>query len=363
MVHFDLDAFFASVEELAKPWLRGKPVVVGALGGRGVVSTCNYAARKFGVRSGIAVGKAREMCPSCVFVPPSFGLYERASEKVEELIVFSLKKFCSDGASKRFCFERASIDEFYAEMGCESELDFAEAIVFAKELKTKIFAQTGLVCSVGVASNKFVAKMACKFAKPDGLAVVRSGEEKSFLEKMPIEILWGAGEKTQARLKQIGAGTIGDLAKIGVMRLLDEFGSYGSRLHFAANGVDDSPGGEFSATKSLGHERTFGKDVCDEGAARAAVAGLAGLVHAELAEENFFFRRVALKARFHDFETRTIEKTIRQSTDSLKVLEKTAFELLEQAWKESGGKKIRLLGVRASALSQTGGQLKLAQFA
>lgn len=218
-------------------------------------------------------------------------------------------------------------------------------------------------CTVGVACNKFVAKMACRQAKPDGFKVVSEGGEKAFLKPLRVSELWGVGKKTSEKIGELGIKTVGELAAKDVMVLLDEFGSQGAWLHFAANGVDDSKvGGEWK-TKSVGAERTFARDAGELEAAVFQTKAVARTVRAELLRKSFFFKRVTLKARFSDFETRTIARMLRQSTGSLEALEKTALKLLQKAFAERGGKKLRLVGVRASELSDMAGQSKLTQFA
>ncbi|MCX6767863.1 MAG: DNA polymerase IV [Candidatus Micrarchaeota archaeon] len=351
ILHVDLDAFFAAVEERRRPELRGKPVVVGAdpkAGrGRGVVSTSNYEARKYGIRSGMPIVRAYRLCPNAVFLPVDFAEYVRASEKIMEI----LEKYAD-------AFEQVSIDEAFLDVTARAK-DFSGARRLAEEIQRETIAKEGLSCSIGIGPNKLVAKVASGRKKPTGLTVVEPGEARRFLSAMKPGELWGIGPKTEAALAELGITTVEQLAEADPQALLEAFGVLGPQFRFMARGIDENPvGGEWEA-KSVGREHTFEEDVGDAETVAKALAELASDVCRELVETGFWYRTITLKIRFADFETHTHSKSLPRSTGECRFLLETGTELLRPFLSGPGGKKIRLIGLRASGLVQATGQEKL----
>ncbi|MEM4389177.1 MAG: DNA polymerase IV [Candidatus Micrarchaeia archaeon] len=353
ILHVDLDAFFAACEERDRPEIRGKPVVVGADPkggrGRGVVATCNYAARARGIRSAMPISLAYKLCPECVFLRPNFELYVTTSERIMKILRAYADKM-----------EVVGIDEAFLDVSGRSGGSFEEAEKLARKIKMEIYAKERLTCSIGVAPNKLVAKIASDFRKPDGLTVVKPHEVTKFLAPLPVRKLWGVGPKTEERLREMGISTIGELAAFDVVRLAEEFGSVGTWLHRAANGIDDSEVVEEWEVKSIGRERTFEKDTLDERVIRPAVEELCGDVAERVVQEGVFFKTVGVKVRFTGFHTVTRAKSLPHPSQSAEALRKTVQELLRPFL--SGPNKIRLIGVRVTGLLRVGGQRKLEEF-
>jgi len=348
IMHVDLDAFFAAVEERRRPEIRGKPVVVGADPkggrGRGVVSTANYEARKFGIRSGMPIARAYRLCPGAVFLPVDFAEYERVSEKVMAILRSHAERF-----------EQVSVDEAFLDLS-ERARDFGEAKKTAEEIQREVMEKEGVSCSIGIAANKLVAKVASGHKKPGGIFLVEPGKEKSFLAPLRPSELWGIGQKTEARLAELGIKTVGQLAQADVQMLLDEFGVLGPQFRLMAQGIDESPvGGEWEA-KSIGREHTFDQDVEEPETVYSALSELASQVCRELRETSHWYKTITIKVRFSDFETHTHSKSLPRSTGECRFLEETGEELLRPFL---GFKKIRLVGLRASGLVPAAGQEKL----
>ncbi len=349
VAHVDMDSFFVSCERLVNPALRGKPVIVGGRKGeRGVVCSASYEARPFGVKSGMPLLTAQKLCPQAIFVPGEYKLYSKYSRKVYAL----LRRIAP-------VVEYASIDEFYLDFtGCEA-LFGGDRGRMAQRVKGAILERTKLTCSVAIASNKYVAKIAGKTVKPSsgsktGWIVVPEGEEQAFLNPLPIERLHGAGEKTQPRLKQLGIHQIGDLLKAPRKLLEETFGvSAGHWLWEAARGVDDSPVAPFHPSKSVGHETTFDHDISDPLQIRQTLAWLSEKSCYRLRRLGKKARTVTLKLRFENFQTLTRARTLGATHDDAVVL-LTAEELLNE--EDLRGRKIRLLGVSLSKFEQEEGE-------
>ena len=230
--HFDMDHFFAAVEEREHPELKGKPVIVGADpkagAGRGVVSTSNYQARKFGVRSGMPISRAWKLCPEAVYLPVNYELYVKASNEIMDILRKHADKF-----------EQWGIDEAFLDVTSRVN-DYASAEALAKHIKDEIYATEKLTCSVGISSNKLVAKIASDFQKPDGLTIVKQEDVERFLAPLPVRRLLWVGRKTGLKLENMGIRTIGDLARCDPSVLADAFGELGKQLHMMARGVDSS---------------------------------------------------------------------------------------------------------------------------
>lgn len=353
IMHLDLDAFYASVEQREHPEWKGLPVVVGADpkqgNGRGVVSTCSYEARKFGIRSAMPISQAYRLCPTAVFVRPNFPLYMAASEGVMAILRSHAGKF-----------ERVSIDEAFIDVTAKlSNSSRDEIEKFAAGVKSEIREKEQLSCSIGVASNKLVAKVASDYRKPDGLTIVEPGDERAFLSQLPVRKLIGVGEKTELALKEIGISTIGELAALPQDFMFDEFGKMGIYLHEAANGIDNSEVEENYEIKSISRNTTFDEDTKDETTIFAALDEMLEDAHSYLAAGNFRCRTVGIRVRFEDFETHTKEKTLTEATTDLSLLKKIARQLLPEFLEDK--RRVRQVGIRLAQLGEVDRRQKLVQ--
>jgi DNA polymerase-4 len=351
VLHVDLDAFYVSMELLRHPELRGQPVVVGGgLGDRGVVSTCSYEARKFGVHSAMPAGQARRLCPQAVFLPPDFSYYGPASSQFHAI----LRDFTP-------VVEPAGADEAYLDVA-GSEALFGDPAQIAALIRARVQGEIGITASVGVSVNKLVSKVASDAGKPDGLVVVDAGEEAAFFAPRPIRELPMVGPKTAAVLAGLGVKTIGDLAAIPVAALVGKFGPHGAELHARALGQYDAPvlSGHGSA-KSVSREVTFEHDEPGDDYLRAVLRGQAERVAADLVRQGRAARTVTLKLRFPPFETLTRSKTATTAIDLADELFKLAAELFEQAWAENERRPVRLLGMGATNLQERARQLRLGE--
>ncbi len=338
--HLDMDHFYTAVEERERPEIHGKAVIVGSDPkggkGRGVVSTSNYIARKVGVRSGMPISHAWRLCPEAVYLPPNFPLYMKVSEGIMEIA----RKYADK-------FEQWGIDEAFLDVTCKVK-DYVEAENLARQIKSEIKEKEGLTASIGVGPNKLVAKVASDFQKPDGLTVVRDEEVEVFLAPLPVRKLLWVGRKTEAKLKNLGVNTIGDLAKYDDSALTSMFGVIGWQMHLMANGIDGSEVEERVGAKSVSHETTFEEDTADAAVILQALNALCVDVQEETENQNLLFKTVTLKIRFEHFETRTKAKTLPFLTNRLYDLQKTAKELLIPYLQKD--RKVRLIGVRVSSL-------------
>ena len=341
IIHVDLDAFFAAVEQRDRPELRGKPVIVGGdptdnRYTRGVVSTASYEARKFGVHSAMPLRTAYQLCPQGVYLPVDGAKYQRVSREVMAV----LRRFTPE-------VEQVSIDEAFLDVA-GSEALFGPAPEIARRIKAEVVAVTQLTVSVGVATTKLVAKVASDLRKPDGLVVVAPGEEAAFLAPLEIRRLWGIGPKTAERLHGLGIATIGELAALPPETLARALGDHGATLHDRALGIDAEPvhgGGE--AAKSVSHETTFAVDVTDPAEIERTLLALSEGVSARLRAGGIRAGTVAVKVRDSAFRTVTRQKHLAEPADLTEPIWRAAVEL---ARPEIRGKKIRLLGVAATQL-------------
>jgi DNA polymerase-4 len=336
VLHVDLDAFFAAVELLDDPSLRGKPVIVGGLGNRGVVSTANYEARCFGVRSAMPMTRARQACPQAVFRTPRMARYVEKSLEVMAIL-----------ASISPLVEQLSIDEAFIDVAGARRMLGSPAEI-AATIRRRVLAETGLTLSVGVASTKFLAKLASDLAKPDGVLVVEPGTEVEFLAPLPVSRLWGVGPATLTKLERIGMRTIGDVAAAGKPALVSALGSsLGAHLHALACNDDPRAVVPERDAKSIGAEETFGADLHSVAACERELVRLTDRVCARLRAAGVTARTVNLKLRFATFETRTRARTLPESTDITTVVLDVARDLLHEF---DVGRGIRLLGVSLSQL-------------
>ena len=340
VLHIDMDAFFSSVEEKRHPELVGKPIVVGGEGDptkRGVVSTASYEARKFGIHSAMPLRTAYKLCPKAIFLPVDYEEYSRVSRKVKAI----LAEFSST-------MEDVGIDEAFLDI---SSTDKPSEEV-AKGIKKRIREETGLTCSIGIASNKLLAKIASDMQKPDGLTILTEADIENRIWPLPVRKLWGVGPKTEAYLKEMGIQTIGDLASLPLKKLTEEFGqSYGNYLYEASKGIDESPLVTHWEPKSMSRETTFQRDADNWQVMAKALAELTKEVVTGMKGEGYRGRTVTLKIRFNNFKTYTRAKTLDQFSDSEEEIRRAAFDCLRRV---ELTKKVRLIGVRVSNLQKAG---------
>lgn len=359
ILHIDMDAFFAAVEERNNPHLKGEPIVVGADPkggtGRGVVSTANYEARRYGIHSAMPISEAYRRCPQAVFLPVDHKLYTNASNQIAIILQSMIVEALGTGRGRieQGKIEQASIDEFYIDA---SEIgSWEKTIEFAKWIKKEIFGKEKLTCSVGIGPNKLIAKIASDFKKPDGLIVVRPEEVTAFLAPMNVAVIPGIGPKSATVLVEKGIKTVGDLRNIPREKLIELFGKWGSEMYDKARGTDDSPVGEPRETKSIGEQETFEKDTFDQAFLIERLMALCESVWRSLAEEKVRPKSVALMVRFADFKTVTRTKTKKSPIASAREFEQEALRLLLpflDKRENPSQKRIRLLGVRGESLNR-----------
>ncbi|HEY9437045.1 MAG TPA: DNA polymerase IV, partial [Streptomyces sp.] len=339
ILHLDMDAFYASAEQAAKPSLRGKPVVVGGLGPRGVVATASYEARRFGVHSAMPMSQARRLAPHAAYLVPRFTLYRTVSDQVMELL-----------GRLSPLVEPLSLDEAFVDLEAGGVAhDAASARVIGEQLRTVIRAVTGLSGSVGLAGSKMLAKIASEGAKPDGLLLIEPGTERELLGPMSVRALPGVGPATEDNLRRAGMTVVRDLAEAGEDELVRLLGrAHGVSLHRMALGHDDRPVVAERDAKSVSVEDTFDVDLHDRVRVRAEVERLAGRCVARLRGAGRSGRTVVLKVRRYDFSTLTRSETLRGPTDDPTVVREAAARLLE-AVDTTGG--VRLLGVGVTGLA------------
>jgi DNA polymerase IV (archaeal DinB-like DNA polymerase) len=339
VLHVDMDSFFASVEVREKPELRGLPVVVGSDpkkgSGRGVVSTCSYEARKYGIHSAMPISQAYRLCPDAVFLPVNMKLYAGVSEGVMEI----LKGFADR-------FQQVGVDEAYLVPGPEVR-NFEEAALCALRIKDEVQRQEKITCSVGVGPNKLIAKIASGFQKPDGLTVVRPEDARDFLFPLQVSKIPGIGEKTTDTLKEMGIIKIEELANCDIQMLSERFGKMGLRMKQVANGLDFEEVREREGVKSISRHGTFEEDTGDPVKITGSLEMLAESVHDSLMKHSFLFKTVTLIVRYEDFSTYTRSKTIPIWTSDIFVIKRTAMQLLSEF---IGRQKLRLVGVGVTKL-------------
>jgi DNA polymerase IV len=336
ILHVDLDAFFASVEQRDRPELRGKPVIVGGdPSGRGVVSAASYEARRFGVHSAMSLREAVRRCPDGVFLPVDGRRYQQASREVMAI----LRRFTPQ-------VEPISIDEAFLDVTGSRKL-FGDGRAIALAIKAAIREDVDLPVSVGVATTKLVAKIASDLRKPDGLVVVKPGEEAAFLAPLPISRLWGVGEKTGVALADYGIRTIGDLAALSPDVLVRRFGKHGAALASRARGLDEDRVHEGDPAKSVGHEHTFDVDTSDRETIERTLLAMSDGVAGRLRSAGVRASTIAVKIRDSSFRTITRQRTLPEPTDRTDTIFLAAVEL---ARPEVRGIRVRLLGVSASNL-------------
>ncbi len=356
IIHVDMDAFFAAVEQRDNPALRGKPVIVGGdPDKRGVVSTCSYEARAYGVRSAMPARTAKRLCPDAVFLPVNMKKYKRVSQEVMEI----LKKVSP-------VIEQVSVDEAFLDVTERADsIDSAAAL--ARKIKQEIENATGLTASVGVAANKFLAKVASDLDKPNGLTVIRPEDVEKTLNPLPVSRIWGVGKVVQSKLEDMGIRTIEELLRLRRSELEDTFGKFGGQLYRLARGEDDSEVVMHRRRKSISNETTFEVDVDDVAVLTSVLERLCRSVAEELRSLSLKARTVTTKVRFADFETLTRRRTLPIRVDDAKEIQEVAWPLFadacglpsDQQGGEVPGRKVRLVGVGVSHLGRQTGQMDL----
>ena len=338
ILHADLDAFYASVEILDDPSLRGKPVIVGGEpGARGVVSAASYEARRYGVHSAMPLRTAASLCPTGVFLAGRPDRYRELSTQVMRIF-----------ASFTPLVEPISLDEAFLDVTASREA-FGDGVMIARQIKESVLHEVGLVVSVGVATNKLCAKVASDLRKPDALVDVRPGEEAAFLAPLPVSRLWGVGPQSRQALADYGVTTIGQLAAMPEGTLLRRFGTHGHDLALRARGIDPSPVVPSQAPKSIGHELTFDRDVDDPARLEATLLDLAESVASRLRNHHMAAGAVQLKLRYEGFETLTRQMPVPRQTRESEPIYAAGVALLRKTLVRD--RAVRLIGLTAINLT------------
>ncbi|HWR46599.1 MAG TPA: DNA polymerase IV, partial [Pseudonocardiaceae bacterium] len=299
VLHLDMDAFFAAVEQLTRPTLAGRPILVGGVGLRGVVAGASYEARAYGARSAMSMSQARRLCPSAVVLPPRLRVYQAVSERVVSVV--------REVAGP---VEQVALDEVFTEPATLSGADEAAVEEFGTRLREQVRRNTGLTSSVGAGSGKQIAKIASGLAKPDGLRIIPQGREREVLAPLPVRRLWGVGPVAEAALRRVGVDTIGALARLSVSEVTSLLGAaVGMQLHRLAHGVDDRAVAERGEAKQVSAETTFDADLSDMASVRAAVTEMTAQAHRRLLTAARSARTVTVKVRGADFTTRSRSET------------------------------------------------------
>lgn len=335
-MHVDMDAFFASIEQREHPEWKGKPVIVGGLSGRGVVSTASYEARRCGVHSAMPMSRARALCPEGIFVKPHFELYKKTSDEIHQIMLHYAA-----------AIEPISLDEAFMDItGMGKQYPTLGAI--GRAIKAEIFEKTRLVASAGIAPNKFLAKMASDMDKPDGLTIIPYGREKEILAPLPIRRLWGVGAATERRLTEAGFRTIGDIQRAAPGAVEMAVGSQAALLRALADGIDDRPVRPVREVKSIGDEETYEHDLTDTAEIRRRIAIHSDVVARRLRKKHLAARTVSLKVRFSSFLTVMRSLSFEEATNLQEDIEEAALRLLERIPRTEA---VRLTGVTCSNLS------------
>ncbi len=341
-MHLDLDAFFCSVEESLNPELKTKPVVIGADPkegkGRGVVSTCSYSARKFGIHSAMPISQAYKLCKDAIFLRPQYHLYSQYSKGIMHIVKNYANKF-----------QQTGMDEAFLDVS-DSANDFSDAKIIAIKIKTEILEKYKITCSIGIANNKLVAKIASDLQKPDAIVIV--DDAKALLAPLPIRKLYGIGKKTEPKIRELGIETIGDLAEFDKEKLIKRFGTYGLYLSLSAQGQGSDFIGYDRGRSSISNERTFFEDTSDFAKVGYTIRKLCKEIHETLITEQFTYRTISIKIRLQDFSTFSRSHSIMFASLSKEIIYQSALDLCT----EFEGKVIRLIGVRVSNLAKVQGQ-------
>lgn len=340
IMHVDMDAFYAAVEQMDNPELKGKPVIVGGISNRGVVSTASYEARKYGVHSAMPIAEAKRLCPHGIFLP---GRHERYSE-VSRQIFAILYQYTP-------IVEKVSIDEAFLDLtGC-SRL-FGDSIQIGRRIKADIYNKFGLTASIGLASNKFLAKLASDMEKPDGFFVIEEKDIDKILEPLDVGKIWGVGKRTAEILKSKGIDTIGRLKTLTIEELETLLGKNGVRLYYLSRGIDNRRVEVNNPVKSISHEETFAEDISDRNLILASLLRMSIKVSRRLRKAGLVGNTIEVKIRYGDFTTYTRSISISVGTNQTDIIYQKAIYLLEK--NKLLNRPIRLLGVGVSNLSPEG---------
>jgi DNA polymerase IV len=343
IAHFDLDAFFVSVELLKNPALKGKPIIVGGDGQRGIVAACSYEARKYGIQSAMPALTAKRLCPDAIFLRGSYHDYSHYSRLVTQIVADSVP-----------VYEKASVDEFYIDM---TGMDrFFGVSQYTRELREKIIRETGLPISYGLSTSKLVSKMATNEAKPNGYLEVAPGKETAFLWPLTVDKIPGVGKQTQIQLHDLGIVTIEQIAKTSPEQLEHYFGKWGRKLWEKAHGISDSPIEHYSEQKSISHENTFDADFADMDFLHTELVRLTEKTAYSLRQDQKLTGCVTLKIRYSDFTTVSKQEVI-DYTALDNILISKVKDLFNRLYKK--GEKVRLLGVRFAHLVPMSVQMNL----
>lgn len=333
IIHVDMDAFYAAIEQRDNPDLKGKPVIIGAdpKNGRGVVSTASYEARRYGVRSAMPISQAYRLCPHGFFLPVNGEKYKKVSQEIKDIFY-------------RYTplVEPIALDEAFLDLGGN-----VDVIHIAKEIQNKIYSETGLSASIGVSYNKFLAKLASDWKKPRGFFVIREEDVKKKVWPLPVDKIWGVGPKTKQLLLNWGITTIGCLAKCSPDLLKSKLGQHGEELRLLALGIDERPVKADSSVKSIGKETTFLHDTNDREYLKTVLLTLSENVGYRLRKNGYLCNTIMLKLRNSDFKTITRNQSLNEPTNIDQVIYETAKTLLIKNW---SGEPLRLLGISASNL-------------
>ena len=338
IIHIDMDAFFASVEQHDNPALRGKPIAVGGSGRRGVVAAASYEARKYGVHSAMPGVIAARLCPHLIFVKGNYERYQEVSRQIRDIF----EEYTD-------LVEPLSLDEAYLDV-TENKMGMTSATIIAQEIRQKILEKTGLTASAGVSFTKFLAKTASDFNKPNGLTLITPEQAIPFLEKLPIEKFHGVGKVTAEKMKKMGIKNGADLKQLTELELIRRFGKVGRHYFRVCRGEDQSPVNPNRIRKSIGAEETFKNDIEDLEEMKAELVPIIERVFKYMSKKDIFGRTLTLKAKSVDFQTHTRSKTYLHELKNKADLLRGAYELLEANVKDFG--KVRLLGISISNLTR-----------
>lgn len=353
IIHLDLDAFFASVEQRDNPAYRGKPLIVGGISGgkgnsnRGVVCAASYESRKYGVHAGMPIWEARQKCPQGIFIPSQMNKYSEASKKFFQI--------CSTYTP---LIEPLSIDELFLDVsGCESL--FGSSEIIGRKIKKRVHQELGIKVSVGIAENKFLAKIATNLGKPDGFYIIPSKDIQKILYPLPVSSLWGIGKKTEELLKKSGIYLVEQLARMPDSILENLLGKNGKKIKLLAQGIDESPVTPPSKAKSIGKETTFSTNITEKVVLVKELLKISQMVGYTARKKGYKGRTITLKIRFHNFITLNKSMTLENSTNIDDLIFKTVVRLLDKINIKKGG--VRLLGIKLSNLT-SGNERKQLKF-
>lgn len=336
IMHVDMDAFYASVEQRDHPEWRGKPVIVGGSSRRGVVATASYEARAFGVHSAMPAVKAKELCPDAIFVKPRFDVYKAVSEEIHEIMLHYAVEI-----------EPLSLDEAFMDISGLS-VHYQTVGAVGRAIKAEIKKKTGLVASAGIAPNKFLAKLASDLDKPDGLCIIPYGKEKEILAPLPVRRLWGVGDVTERKLQEAGFVLIGDVQKASFAKLASVLGNQAGLIRRLSFGIDDRPVDASRQIKSVGDEATYEKDLTDPADMDRQIAIHSDVVAKRLRRHKLAGRTVSLKIRFASFRTVTRSLSLEEGTNLQEEIYEAALKLKKRIYIDEG---VRLIGVTVSNLA------------